>query len=170
VPGFDLKREICLKYASVGRRSEITDAQHLSHSTVIDMNRLLTLTIVLMLPVLARSAEPAAAAVPEAAGCWSGYWISCDTGHKGPLSAKICKISDTCCEAHFRGRFALVIPFRYTATMQVVSAEGDKLILSSSRRLPLMGTFTMTATVTATEFRAAYTSRNDHGEFVMQRQ
>jgi hypothetical protein len=135
------------------------------------MLRLAIVSILLLTPSFLGADEPAKPAPPalNASGCWSGYWISCTTGHKGPLSAKICKISDTCYEAHFKGRFALIIPFRYTAQMQVTGQEGDKLFLSSSRRLPLMGTFEMCAVVTPCNFTAEYTSRSDRGQFVMKR-
>lgn len=133
---------------------------------VIDMKPLLALSVVLLSVAFIRADEPIAT---DPAGCWSGMWTSCTTGHKGPLSARICKVSDTCYEAHFRGRFALIIPFRYTATMQVTGREGDKVFLTSSRRLPLMGTFQMDAVVTPTDFTADYSSRNDRGQFVMKR-
>jgi hypothetical protein len=123
----------------------------------------------LLLPTVAVSAEPPAPAAPDITGCWSGYWISCKNGHNGPLTARICKINDTCYEAEFRGRFWQVIPFRYTTAMQVTGQEGDKLFLSTSRRLPLMGTFEMTATATSTDLVAEFTSRNDQGQFILKR-
>lgn len=134
------------------------------------MKRIAILTVLFVMPSLLRADEPAKVAPTDATGCWCGYWISCTSGHKGPLSASICKIDDNCYQANFRGRFALVIPFRYTTTMQVTGREGDKLFLSSSRRLPLMGTFTMNAVVTPTDFIADYCSRDDKGQFVMKRQ
>ncbi len=29
------------------------------------------------------------------AGCWSGSWLSCTTGHKGPMQATFCQICPT---------------------------------------------------------------------------
>src|SRR5262245_11821011 len=127
------------------------------------------IAILLATPNFIAADEPAPPSAPDITGCWSGMWMSCKNNHKGPLSAKICKVSDTCYEAHFRGRFWAVVPFRYTAQMQVIGQEGDRIYLSSSRRLPLLGTFEMTATVTACDFTADYTSRNDRGQFVMKR-
>jgi hypothetical protein len=132
---------------------------------------MLCLSVLFLTASVIRADEPKPApAPPDASGCWSGYWISCTSGHKGPLSAKICKVGDNCYEAHFRGRFALVVPFRYKATMEVTGQDGDKLLLTSSRRLPLMGKFEMNATVTATDFVAEYTSRDDRGQFIMKRE
>jgi len=134
------------------------------------MNRMMVLSVAFLLPSFACAAEPLKPTVPDITGCWSGYWLSCTDGHDGPLAARICKINDTCYEAQFGGRFWKIFPFRYATTMQVTGQEGDKLILSSSRRLPLLGTFQMTATVTATDFIAEFTSRNDRGQFIMKRQ
>jgi len=133
------------------------------------MNRLLCLSVLILTPSVLDADEVAPPAAVDASGCWSGYWISCTTGHKGPISAKICKIGDTCYEAHFRGRFALINPFRYTATLQVTGHEGDKLFLCSSRRLPLLGTFQMNAVATPTDFTADYSARDDQGRFIMKR-
>jgi hypothetical protein len=132
------------------------------------MIRLATLTI-LLIPTTLLAADPAPPASPDPAGCWSGYWISCTSGHKGPLNARICQIDENCYQATFTGRFWAVFPFRYTTTMQVTGRDADKVYLSSSRRLPLLGRFEMNAVVTATDFNATYSSRDDNGQFIMQR-
>ena|SRR5687767_13245812 len=117
-----------------------------------------------------RSTQAAEPASVDVAGCWSGYWISCSDGHSGPMQATICKVGDNCYEARFRGRFWVVVPFRYTMTFREVDRDGDKVILAGEHRLgPVLGTYSFTATVTATDFDASYTARRDHGKFVMQR-
>ena len=114
-----------------------------------------------------RAEEPAAL---DISGCWSGYWISCSDGHRGPLQATLCKINDNCYQARFKGRFWVVFPFRYTTTLHVVGRDGDKLLLAGEQRLgPVMGTFRYSANVSATDFDADYSSRLDHGKFVMTR-
>src|SRR5471030_2079339 len=113
---------------------------HRSSIRAAPMNRLLVfvVSIAISQASMSRAADaPAPIPAPDITGCWSGYWISCTNGHTGPLSATICKISDTCYEAHFKGKFFKVIPFRYKANLSVVGQEGDKLLLSSSRRLGL---------------------------------
>jgi hypothetical protein len=120
--------------------------------------------------ITASSCDAAEPASVDVAGCWSGYWISCSDGHSGPMQATICKIGDNCYEARFKGRFWVVVPFRYSMTFQVVGGDGDKIILAGERRLgPALGSYSFTATVTATDFDASYTARRDNGKFVMQR-
>lgn len=122
---------------------------------------------------LATIAQPLHADEPapiEVAGCWSGYWVSCKDGHAGPMTATICKVGDNCYRATFKGRFWVVFPFRYATTFQVVGREGDKVILGGEQRLgPVLGSYSFTATVTATDFDASYTAKRDYGKFVFKR-
>ena len=123
--------------------------------------------------VLAMSDKTTSAAEPEPidiSGCWSGYWISCADGHQGPMQATICKINDNCYSARFKGRFFVVVPFRYSTTLQVVGREGNTLILAGEERLgPVLGTYRFSAKVTATDFDASYSARIDNGKFVMRK-
>ncbi len=130
-----------------------------------------TFGIAALLIHLASSSSHAAEPAPlDISGCWSGYWISCADGHHGPMQATICKIDDNCYRAHFRGRFWGVFPFRYAMTFQVVERQGDKLILAGEHRLgPVLGSYSFTATVTATDFDASYSARRDYGKFVMRK-
>jgi hypothetical protein len=124
----------------------------------------------LLFATTASSSDAAEPAPIDVAGRWSGYWISCSDGHSGPMQATICKIGDNCYEAHFKGRFWVVFPFRYSMTFQTVGREGDKVILTGEHRLgPVLGSYSFTATVTATDFDASYTARRDNGRFVMKR-
>lgn len=109
--------------------------------------------------------------VPNLSGCWSGCWFSCKNGHKGPLSAEICQLNETCYQVTFRGRFWKILPFRYTTTMTVTGVTPDgQVMLSSSQQLgPILGTFCMTAVASHCRFEANFNSRNDWGKFVMTR-
>jgi hypothetical protein len=139
------------------------------------MNRLCVAGLLLLAlpPTLTPAADPQAAApitTPDLCGDWNGYWISCTNGHHGPLHATFTKICDDCYEVRFKGRFAAVVPFRYATTMNVVSRGDGMLILSANKMLgPVLGSFSMTATATATTFDADFTSKNDSGKFVLTR-
>jgi hypothetical protein len=103
-------------------------------------------------------------------GRWQGGWKSCKTSHRGRLSARFCRIDDQHVQATFRGTFALVIPFRYRATLDVVHEEPGLVQLSGAKRLgPLMGTFSYDATITNNDFQATYRSRRDNGMWWMSR-
>lgn len=142
--------------------------------------RLAAVVALLVLPAVAvpgRTADippPAPApvfVVPDLSGCWSGCWFSCKNGHKGPLKAEFCKLSETCYQVTFRGRFWVVLPFRYTTTMTVTgyTADGQVLLASSQRLGPILGTFCMNAVASTCRFEANFESRNDHGKFVLSR-
>ena len=107
---------------------------------------------------------------PDITGCWCGHWESCTDGHSGPLWASICKVNDDCYQARFGGRFLGIIPFRYVQDLRVVKREGNKITLAGERQLgPIMGTFSYTATVTAHDFVASYSSKRDSGSFIMRK-
>ena len=110
----------------------------------------------------------ASAQPPDLSGKWSGYWLSDKNGHTGPLNATFTQQGDAY-RVTYRGRFAKVIPFRYTATMDVIGTGDGVVLLSAEKRLGPMGTFRTTATATATDFDATFTSRRDSGKFVMRR-
>ena len=104
----------------------------------------------------------------DLSGCWSGSWGSCQTRHKGPLSATFCKISESSYQVNFKGRFFKVFPFRYSVVLNVVYDDGQTVKLQGSSYLGRMfGTFNYTATVTNGCFNASYTSCKDNGYFRM---
>ena len=100
-------------------------------------------------------------------GRWSGGWYSQSTGHKGPLKAKIRQTQPGTYQAVFFGRFAKVIPFVYPAKLERV--PGTCNCYTSSQRLPLLGTYKMSATVTDHRFYATFGGRKDAGTFDMSR-
>ena len=105
----------------------------------------------------------------ELSGCWSGYWVSCTNGHKGPLNATFTRIDDTHYRAKFSGRFWKVFPFRYSVTLRVVE-EGDVVRLAGSSYLGrIMGTFYYHAEATSCDFSATYNSCKDNGKWVLSR-
>jgi hypothetical protein len=105
---------------------------------------------------------------PNLSGKWSGYWVSDKNGHTGPLKATFAPQGDSY-KVTYRGRFAKIIPFRYSTTMDVVGAGDGVVMLSAEKRLGPMGTFRTTATATGSNFDATFTSRRDSGRFVMTR-
>src|SRR5262245_41499052 len=128
------------------------------------MRRLLPLVVLCALPSVSFAQNP------DLSGKWpSGYWVSDKNGHNGPLKAKFTQLDCDTYKVTFRGRFALVIPFRYSTTMDVVSTGDGVAVLTAEKRLPLVGTFRMTATATDTTFDANFTSRRDSGRFVLRR-
>jgi hypothetical protein len=128
------------------------------------MSRLVSLVILCALPSVSF------AQYPDLSGKWSsGSWISDKNGHNGPLKAKFQQLDCDTYKVTFRGRFALVIPFRYTTTMDVVGAGDGIAALTAEKRLGPLGTFRMTATATDTTFDATFTSRRDSGRFVLRR-
>jgi hypothetical protein len=114
-------------------------------------------------------AGAAGAQQPDLRGKWSGYWVSDTNGHNGPLHAKFAQQSNGDYRVTYRGRFALVIPFRYSTTMNVVGTGDGVVMLSAEKRLGPMGTFRTTVVASGTNFDATFTSRRDSGRFVLRR-
>lgn len=110
------------------------------------------------------------ASAPDLSGDWTGHWESGKNGHRGPLRATFTRVGPNCYQVRFAGRFAKVIPFRYSTPLTVVGSGDGVALLSASKSLgPLLGTFSMNATATATTFDADFTAKNDHGKFVLTR-
>lgn len=100
-------------------------------------------------------------------GRWRGSWSSQTSGHKGPMRARIRQVDSNTYRALFVGRFAGVVPFMYPATLERV--PGTQNCYQSSQRLPLMGTYRMTASISSGRFNANYRSRRDRGTFRMRK-
>ncbi|MFO0797271.1 MAG: hypothetical protein U0804_07320 [Gemmataceae bacterium] len=139
------------------------------------MRRTLVASLVLLLcaaPLVGEDAPPVvvAAAAPDLSGDWSGHWESGKNGHRGPLRATFTRVGPNCYQVRFAGRFAKVIPFFYRTPLTVVGGGDGVALLSASKTLgPLLGTFSMSATATATTFDADFTAKGDHGKFVLTR-
>jgi hypothetical protein len=120
--------------------------------------------------LLAFTATAPSALAVDLTGHWTGQWISCTSGHQGPLQADFCRIDGCRYRVTFRGRFCAIIPFRYEVTLRVVSDDGENVTLSGSSYLGrIYGTFTYRATATATRFVSRYDSCRDDGKFVLRR-
>ena len=100
-------------------------------------------------------------------GKWRGSWNSGTTGHSGPLKARVRQVDHDTYRALFVGRFARVIPFAYPARLDRVAGTENQY--TSSQRLPLLGTYRMSATVTNNRIRAHFTGGRDSGTFLLSR-
>lgn len=118
--------------------------------------------------VIALCAASVTSAQPPAVGRWAGEWVTDTNGHRGPLRAQVTPAGDGY-DVRFAGRFAKVIPFVYRQHLTRTGTAGGTEFLSAERRLPLFGTFHMSAVVTATTFDATFTTGRDHGRFVLRR-
>lgn len=127
------------------------------------MRRILSLVALCALPSVGSAQQP------DLSGWWSGYWVSDKNGHTGPLNATFKPLDANTYKVTYRGRFAKVIPFRYSTTMDVVGAGEGVAVLAAEKRLGPFGTFRTTATATDSAFDATFTSRRDSGRFVLRR-
>ncbi len=106
----------------------------------------------------------------ELSGRWrSGEWTDDNTGHRGPLKARFREKSNGDYRVVYTGRFALVVPFRFATTMNVVGRDGDKVLLAGESRLPGFGQFTYQAVADEDNFNSQYSSRRWRGEFNLNR-
>ena len=119
--------------------------------------------ILLSLPSFSRGQEF------EIAGQWNGSWKSCKSGHHGKLNAQFCRLDETHVQAKFTGSFAKVIPFRYRPVLTIVHDEPNLMILKGNKKLPLVGNFYYSATISESGFSATYRSRRDQGVWQMSR-
>lgn len=103
----------------------------------------------------------------QPSGVWRGYWHSDPTGHRGPINAKIRQVSPDRYEALFYGRFFVVIPFAYRATLTRVPGTAD--LFHSSKQMPIVGNYQTTATIRDGHFDANFSSGKDTGVFRMTR-
>lgn len=119
--------------------------------------------VVLVLSLLHSGIADAASPV----GRWKGSWSSGSTGHKGALRANIRPSDHGTYQAVFAGRFAVIIPFIYrTELVPIAGAPGQYY---SSKKLPLVGTYKMQATISSSSFYATFTGGKDQGIFRMRR-
>ncbi len=112
---------------------------------------------------------PAAANAIDLSGCWSGTWNSCQTRHRGPLSAEFVRLGENQYEVFFRGRFFKVLPFQYSVVMTAAMQDGVVQLSGSQYLGRMFGTFTFTAAATDCQFNANYSSCEDSGQFCLTR-
>lgn len=103
-------------------------------------------------------------------GRWSsGSWIDTNSGHQGPLRGYFRPTSDCNYRAVFTGKYAKIVPFRFSTTLNVVGREGDKTYLAGESRFPLFGRFTYSGVADGHHFNMQYDSRRWRGEFNLER-
>ena len=125
-------------------------------------------TIVLLSTMILVSLSTVAQAL-DLSGSWAGSWKDSGTGHHGPLWATFVQLEDGNYRVHFRGRFAKIIPFRYSVVLNATE-EGDKVLLTGSSDISRRrGTFYYDAEATATDFVSSFRSCKDQGQFVLER-
>lgn len=123
------------------------------------------LTSLILIAFLCTTTLTADAASPS--GRWRGSWSSLSTGHRGPLRAHVRQTDADTYRAVFVGRFAGVVPFVYPAKLERV--PGSCHCYTSSQRLPLLGEYRMTASVSEHRFHAKFQGRDDSGTFDLSR-
>ena len=126
--------------------------------------RSVVLTVVVAIGCLVANSDTASAQNPV--GVWRGGWSSGTTGHHGPMRVRVRQTPHGDYRAVFAGRFAGVVPFVYGTTLTPTGYPGHYV---SAKRLPLVGTYEMSAVITPGNFHAHYTSRRDVGVFDMSR-
>lgn len=112
---------------------------------------------------------PRLASAADMSGSWHGRWESNKTGHQGPIHARFRQVDADTYRAVFRGRFALVIPFRYALPLNVQCTDGCNVYFSGQKSLGPFGKFNYQATANDRSFVATYRSRRDRGQFVLNR-
>lgn len=103
-------------------------------------------------------------------GVWRGEWTSNSTGHRGPMQVVIRERNDGRYQARFSGRFLVVIPFMYRATLVPSSDAYGNVVLDANKRLGLgMGSYTMRTTVVGNQLRGSFSAARDRGSVTMRR-
>jgi len=110
---------------------------------------------------------PSQATAASPTGVWRGQWSSQSSGHRGALGARIRPDGPNQYRALFYGRFAAVIPFFYRTTLTRVPGTAD--VYHSAKRMPLLGTYETTATISGSSFHADFVGEKDRGVFEMNR-
>ena len=106
----------------------------------------------------------------DPSGVWRGEWRSGSTGHRGPMRVAIRPDGNGAYQARFSGRFALVIPFAYRATLTPSLDTNGNSILTSSKQLgPLLGSYNMQTRVSGSQFYGSFQAAGDNGTVSMQR-
>ena len=105
----------------------------------------------------------------DLSGTWSGSWHDYRTGHQGPLRATFIKLETGNYQVNFGGRFAKIIPFRYTVILEATEKDGKVQLAGTSDIRRRRGTFYYKAESTDTSFVSSFRSRKDNGEFRLQR-
>ena len=111
--------------------------------------------------------ENAPASAPDTvAGRWEGEWVSAASGHRGRLRCVVEMLEPSVWRMWFRGEYAGVFRACYSTDFSA-RREGDHWTFSGGSDLGALagGRYSYEGSTTPTEFRSAYRSARDHGEF-----
>lgn len=108
----------------------------------------------------------------DMAGCWSGYWASHCSTHKGCLKAIITRCNESTYHVRFHATFFKFLSYEYEMTLQATQADDGTYHFTGQKDLGRLagGMYYYSGTATATTFTAHYHCCKDQGVFVMQRQ
>ena len=112
---------------------------------------------------------PASSQALDLSGTWEGNWQDFGTGHSGPLKATFTKLENGNYQVDFRGRFAKIIPFRYSVVLNATEKDGKVHLTGSSDISRRRGTFHYKAEATDTNFVSSFVSCKDNGQFCLER-
>lgn len=116
-------------------------------------------------------AAPAAGTSPDdLKGRWQGHWKSDVDGHTGSLKCVVTQTADHCYRAHFAATYWKLFRFAYVAELTGVPRDGG-IHLSGSQDLGWLagGVYTYDGQANNAHFDCSYSSKYDHGKFVMTR-
>ncbi len=102
------------------------------------------------------------------AGRWRGEWTSQSTGHRGPMRANVHPQSDGTYAARFIGRFFVVIPFTYRATL-VPTAPGSPHLTAEKELGPILGSYRMQTSFGPNSMHGNFQAAKDQGTVRMTR-
>ena len=132
------------------------------------MKRMRLLVMVVFFMISAAWYSTASAA--DLSGAWKGTWSNSNNRHTGPLRGRFTALNDSQYQVVFRGRFFLVLPFRYTVVLDAEEQEDGSIRLRGSTFVSRRyGTFEYDATVRDGHFESTYTSSKFQGTFSMDR-
>ncbi|MCH2126937.1 MAG: hypothetical protein MK165_19245 [Pirellulaceae bacterium] len=112
---------------------------------------------------------PSTSQATDLSGSWTGSWHDSRTGHHGPLRATFTKLENGDYQVNFRGRFAIIIPFRYSVVLKATEKDDQVQLNGSSDISRRRGTFYYSAEASKTNFVADFHSCKDKGQFVLKR-
>ena len=108
------------------------------------------------------------AAAQDFSGVWRGQWTANATSrrpeHGGPLRVRLTRTGANTYQGRFSGRFAIVIPYFYRAT---VYQRGGQLV--SSRKLGRSGQYTMSLNSHYNSLSGAWTTGEQSGSVRLRR-
>jgi hypothetical protein len=107
----------------------------------------------------------------EPTGRWVGNWQSLSSGHRGAMRATIEPSVSGTYQARFTGRFFIVIPFAYRATLTPVAehADGSTTLVSRKKLGPILGQYTMTARLQGDRIDGQFQAGRDRGRIALRR-